>query len=80
MSGAQWLSLLLAGLKIVSAIASWLQRRQIINEVETRLLADALKEYARTVEKANAARMAQRQRNGSVPADNELPDDGWRRD
>lgn len=75
-----WLSLLLFGVKIVGALAVFLQRRQIINETQTAMVAAAMKEQLRVLGVANEARTAQHQRNLVVPDTDKLPDDGFRRD
>jgi hypothetical protein len=75
-----WLSLLLFGVKIVGALAVFLQRRQIINEAQTAMVAAAMKEQLRVLGVANEARTVQHQRNLAVPDTDKLPDDGFRRD
>ncbi len=75
-----WLSLLLLCVKLVGALAVFLQRRQIINEAQAALVAAAMKEQLRVLGVANEARTAQHQRNLAVPDTDKLPDDGFRRD
>lgn len=67
-----WASLILAALKLISSLADYLSRQQLISLGESEAILKAMKENAANAETAHTARLAQRSRDiGGVHDDND---------
>jgi hypothetical protein len=76
----QLASIVLAALKLISALVDYLRERKLINAAQDATIAQIAATLAKTKEQADAAREDQRRRNRNVAPADGLPDDGFRRD
>lgn len=72
-----WLTVLLSLIRLVAALVTWARDNKLVSEGQTNMLADALKAQGAEIEKANAARAAQRARDADGVQDDTDP---FRRD
>jgi mannose/cellobiose epimerase-like protein (N-acyl-D-glucosamine 2-epimerase family) len=76
----QWAAVVLALVKALASLMSFLRERQLLEEWEARAAAEALRKHLDDIEKGKRARAEVRDRNSRVPKSDSLPDDGFRRD